>query len=61
MEALNPSIVRAKLAKALGPNRRHYWNALSSYINGETSRSEFDETIREHINTPDLGNATLHK
>ncbi|GJJ11350.1 hypothetical protein Clacol_005582 [Clathrus columnatus] len=58
MEKLNSTIIRAKLANALGPNRRYYWSALSAYLNGEIPRSEFDETIRGYINTPDL--AQLH-
>ncbi|KIJ55245.1 hypothetical protein M422DRAFT_41256 [Sphaerobolus stellatus SS14] len=55
---LNATAIRSQLAQSLGQNGRTYWRCLSSYLKGEIPRYEFDESIRECINTPEL--AHLH-
>ncbi|KAF8573598.1 hypothetical protein K439DRAFT_1374917 [Ramaria rubella] len=55
---MNASSIRHKLAAALGQNGRPYWLNLSRFLTGDIPRYEFDENIRESINTPEL--AQLH-
>lgn len=52
---MNPSSIRSRLATALGPDGRPYWRNLYQFMSGDIPRYEFDENIRECINTPELG------
>lgn len=47
--------VRDELTSALGNKSTHYWDTLSSYLGGKISRTEFEELIREAVDTPHLG------
>ncbi|KAF8478253.1 transcriptional regulator of RNA polII, SAGA, subunit-domain-containing protein [Gautieria morchelliformis] len=55
---MNPSSIRTKLASTLGQDGRPYWRNLSQFLSGDIPRYEFEENIRECINTPEL--AQLH-
>jgi len=52
---MNAAAIRSELAQTLGQNGRAYWRCLSSYLKGEIPRYEFEPTVREWINTPELG------
>jgi hypothetical protein len=47
--------VQQKLALALKSNGKPYWNTLKDFIQGNISRCEFEEIIRQYITTPHLG------
>lgn len=47
--------LRDELTTALGNKSTHYWDTLSSYLGGKISRTEFEELIREAVDTPHLG------
>ncbi|KAH8116260.1 transcriptional regulator of RNA polII, SAGA, subunit-domain-containing protein [Phellopilus nigrolimitatus] len=46
--------LRDELTAALGSTSAHYWDTLSSYLSGKISRVEFDELVREAVDTPHL-------
>ena len=46
--------VRDELNIALGHKASHYWETLSQYLSGQISKVEFDELVREALDTPRL-------
>ena len=46
--------LREELNKALGPKSEYYWNTLKSYLSGKIARVEFEELVREVVNTSNL-------
>lgn len=50
-----PPTIRDELTAALGDKSPHYWETLSAYLGGKISRVEYEEIIREAVNTPQLG------
>jgi hypothetical protein len=54
MSATAPSTIKSQLVAALGPNGRDYWENLNGFIVGKISRQEFEDVVREWINTPEL-------
>ena len=50
-----PPAIRDELNAALGERSSHYWQTLSAYLCGKLTRVEYEEIIREAVNTPHLG------
>ncbi|KAI5124209.1 hypothetical protein M0805_005059 [Coniferiporia weirii] len=46
--------VREELNSALGGKATHYWDTLSLFLGGKISRVEFEELVREAVDTPHL-------
>lgn len=59
--APNTSELRNELTVALGTKSDAYWDTLSQYLCGQLSRAEFDELIRESVDSPHLGTPFLLK
>lgn len=59
IQRMSPSSIRSKLATALGQDGPPYWRNLSQFLSGNVPRCEFEENIRECINTPELGEGSL--
>jgi hypothetical protein len=53
------AVIKARLASALGPNGLSYWRMLSEYVIGKRSRSEFDSSVRQYLNTRDLSTTQI--
>ena len=47
--------LRDELNAALGNKASRYWDTLSSYLGGKISRVEFEELVRDAVDTPQLG------
>lgn len=58
MSNLAPAI-RDELNVDLGDRSAYYWDTLNSYLAGKISRVEFEEQIREVVDTPHLGISSL--
>lgn len=54
------SVLKEELNVELGHKSEHYWDTLNHYLSGQISRAEFDELIREAVDTPHLGMNTFH-
>ncbi|KAF8308221.1 hypothetical protein DL93DRAFT_2087244 [Clavulina sp. PMI_390] len=54
MAVSSANSVKAQLAQLLGSNGLPYWRALSDFLAGKTSRTEFEKDMRQWINTPEL-------
>ncbi len=55
MSLESTTTVKSKLASALGPKAPRYWSLLQSFLSATISRTEFDEQIRECVDTSPLG------
>lgn len=55
MSLESTTTVKSKLALALGPKAPRYWSLLQSFLSAAISRTEFDEQIRECVDTSPLG------
>ncbi|TDL23800.1 hypothetical protein BD410DRAFT_787080 [Rickenella mellea] len=51
---MQTSTLRDELTIALGSKSESYWDTLSQYLCGQLSRAEFDELIRDSVDTPEL-------
>ncbi|KAL5492240.1 hypothetical protein ACEPAI_3687 [Sanghuangporus weigelae] len=49
-----PPAIRDELTAALSDKSSHYWETLNAYLGGKISRVEYEEIIREAVNTPHL-------
>ena len=47
--------IRDELTAALKEKSSHYWETLSAYLTGKIPRGEYEEIIREAVDTPHLG------
>ncbi|KAF8498647.1 transcriptional regulator of RNA polII, SAGA, subunit-domain-containing protein [Russula emetica] len=54
MSLESTTTVKSKLALALGPKAPRYWSLLQSFLSATISRTEFDEQIRECVDTSPL-------
>jgi hypothetical protein len=59
MSLESTTTVKSKLALALGPKAPGYWSLLQSFLSAAISRTEFDEQIRECVDTSALGTTPL--
>ncbi|KLO11612.1 hypothetical protein SCHPADRAFT_921686 [Schizopora paradoxa] len=48
------STLRDEINAALGPKASVYWQTLNQYTSGKISRVEFEELVREAVDTPHL-------
>lgn len=51
----SPLEIRTQLGSALGKDGLPYWNKLRDFLIGKLGRVEFEELVRQWINTPELG------
>ncbi|KAH9072111.1 transcriptional regulator of RNA polII, SAGA, subunit-domain-containing protein [Lactarius deliciosus] len=54
MSLESTTTIKAKLAAGLGPKAPRYWSLLQSFLAATISRTEFDEQIRECVDTSPL-------
>lgn len=47
--------IRDQLNSALGSKSAQYWDVLNAFLGGKISRIEFEELIREVVDSPTLG------
>ena len=47
--------VKAALNVALGTNAKSYWRVFSNFLSGRTARAEFEDSVRQYLNTQQLG------
>lgn len=50
-----PPALRDELTAALGEKSKYYWDTLNSFLVGEISRVEFEELVRQAVDSPQLG------
>ena len=55
MSLESTTTIKSKLAAGLGPKAHRYWSLLQSFLAATISRTEFDEQIRECVDTSPLG------
>ncbi|KAH9995367.1 transcriptional regulator of RNA polII, SAGA, subunit-domain-containing protein [Russula compacta] len=54
MSLESTTTIKSKLAAGLGPKAHRYWSLLQSFLAATISRTEFDEQIRECVDTSPL-------
>ncbi|KAJ7702225.1 transcriptional regulator of RNA polII, SAGA, subunit-domain-containing protein [Mycena rosella] len=54
MSLSSTSTLKAQLKGHLGPKAEQYFSTLNLFVTGQTSRTEFDDTIRAILDTPNL-------
>jgi len=54
MSLSSTSTLKSQLIKNLGLNAQIYFDSLSTFVSGRTSRAEFEETTKAILNTPTL-------
>ncbi|KAF5383845.1 hypothetical protein D9615_003650 [Tricholomella constricta] len=54
MSLSSTSTIKAALTQQLGSNAQPYFSALKSFVTGLSSRSEFDDTVRQLLDAPTL-------
>lgn len=59
MSLTSPLEIRTQLGSALGKAGLPYWNKLRDFLVGKLGRAEFEELVRQWINTPELGNSLI--
>jgi len=47
--------IKAALNAALGTNAKPYWRIFSNFLSGRAARAEFEDSVRQYLNTPHLG------
>jgi Transcriptional regulator of RNA polII, SAGA, subunit len=55
MSLSSTSTIKSQLATSLGPKAAPYFDTLKQFISGRISRSEFDESVRQSLDAPNLG------
>lgn len=51
MSLLSTSVIKAQMNSALGDKSPKYWKTLRQYLCGRVSRTEFDEQVKECLDT----------
>lgn len=51
--------VKAALNVALGTNAKSYWRVFSNFLSGRTARAEFEDSVRQYLNTQQLGRSPV--
>lgn len=54
MSLSSTSTLKSQLIKNLGSNAQTYFDSLSTFVSGRTSRTEFEETTKVILSTPTL-------
>lgn len=53
--------IKAQLETGLGPAKSStYFETLGQFVSGQISRSEFDEQVRQTLDSPHLGRLSIH-
>jgi hypothetical protein len=52
------SALKAQLSEALGANEQRYWEIFHFFLHGQLSRVEFEDTVRECLDSPQLSEST---
>ena len=55
MSLSSTSTIKGQLAAALGAKATAYFDTLSQFVSGRISRSEFEEAVRQSLDSPNLG------
>jgi hypothetical protein len=55
MSLSSTSTLKAQLKGHLGPKADLYFSTLNHFVSGQTSRVEFEESIRAILDAPNLG------
>jgi hypothetical protein len=58
MSLSSTSTLKAQIKSHLGPKADIYFATLNLFVTGQTSRTEFDDSIRTILDTPNLGIST---
>lgn len=48
--------IKAQLSSSLGPKAQAYFETLQNFVAGRVSKSEFNDSIRQSLDTAQLGN-----
>jgi hypothetical protein len=59
MSLSSTSSLKAQLSAALGPNEARYWETFHSFLYGQLSRVEFEEIVRECLDSPQLSESHM--
>jgi hypothetical protein len=51
--------VKAALNAELGTNAKSYWRVFSNFLSGRAARAEFEDSVRQYLNTPQLGESPV--
>ncbi|KAH7929091.1 hypothetical protein BV22DRAFT_1081711 [Leucogyrophana mollusca] len=54
MSLSSTSTIKSQLGVALGPKAPGYFETLSQFVSGRISRSEFDDSVRQALDAPNL-------
>ena len=54
MSLSSTSTLKGQLTRNLGPQAQEYFDSLSSFVSGKTSRQEFEDTAKSVLVTPTL-------
>ncbi|KAI0320878.1 transcriptional regulator of RNA polII, SAGA, subunit-domain-containing protein [Amylostereum chailletii] len=54
MSLESTSTIKSKLALGLGSKAPRYWSLLKEFLHASISRAEFEDQVRECVDTPDL-------
>ncbi|KAF8449062.1 transcriptional regulator of RNA polII, SAGA, subunit-domain-containing protein [Boletus edulis BED1] len=54
MSLSSTSTIKGQLNVALGPKATGYFNALSQFVSARTSRQEFEDSVRQALDAPNL-------
>lgn len=55
MSLESTATIKAKLSAGLGSKAPRYWSTLQAFLSATISRTEFDEEIRQCVDTSQLG------
>ena len=55
MSLSSTSTIKGQLNVALGPKATTYFNALSQFVSARISRQEFEDSVRQALDAPNLG------
>ena len=55
MSLSSTSTIKGQLNVALGPKAAGYFNALSQFVSARISRQEFEDSVRQALDAPNLG------
>jgi hypothetical protein len=55
MSVSTTTTIKAQLSSALGEHEEKYWETFRLFLYGQLSRIEFEDTIKESLHTPQLG------
>jgi len=54
MSLSSTATLKGQLIKNLGPNARPYFDSLSNFVSGRTSRAEFENVVKQVLTSANL-------